>query len=92
MHYVTVFGATGKIGGELLKLLSQAGVPTIAVSPRSRGAVALGGSVAPAGLLPGVTWMEADITDPASLPLPFVKAAASSCFPEIRPSTACRRA
>jgi NAD(P)H dehydrogenase (quinone) len=58
MNNVTVFGASGRIGMELLKCLSAAGTPTIAVSRRKQTAL----------LLPHVQWMEADITDPQTLP------------------------
>lgn len=54
---VTVFGATGNVGKELLPFLSQAGVSTIAVTRDKARAKAL----------PSVTWMEADMADRQSL-------------------------
>jgi uncharacterized protein YbjT (DUF2867 family) len=57
-NYITVFGATGKIGSELLQFLSAAGVPAIAVTRDKEKAVAL----------PFVEWMEADMSDMFSLP------------------------
>lgn len=56
-QYITVFGATGKIGGALLPFLSAAGVPTIAVTRNKSKAVAL----------PFVEWVEADMADKESL-------------------------
>lgn len=56
-QYITVFGATGKIGSALLPFLSAAGVPTIAVTRNKSKAVAL----------PFVEWVEADMGDKASL-------------------------
>jgi NAD(P)H dehydrogenase (quinone) len=55
--YITLFGATGKIGGELLGLLSTAQIPTIAVTRNKDKAINL----------PLVTWVEADMRDPATL-------------------------
>jgi len=54
---ITVFGATGRIGSELLKLLSQAEIPVTAVTRDQNKAVAL----------PGVAWVEADMSDKTSL-------------------------
>lgn len=56
-RYITVFGATGKIGGALLHFLSAAGVATIAVTRNKSKAVEL----------PAVTWVEADMADKESL-------------------------
>lgn len=56
-HYITVFGATGKIGTMLLHHLSAAGIPTIAVTRNKTQVQAL----------PFITWMEADMTVPSSL-------------------------
>jgi NAD(P)H dehydrogenase (quinone) len=53
---VTVFGATGRIGQELLSYLSGAGVETIAVSRKEQPA------------LPHVTWVRADLLDKSTLP------------------------
>lgn len=55
---VTIFGATGKIGKQILHHLSQAEIPTLAVSRDLRKAVKL----------PFVDWVQADITHKASLP------------------------
>lgn len=54
---VTVFGATGKIGKQILLRLSQAEVPTVAVTRDLQKAVAL----------PFVEWMQADMMDKTSL-------------------------
>ncbi len=54
---ITVFGATGRIGKELLKLLSQAQIPVTAVTRDKNKAV----------IFPGVVWVEADMSDQASL-------------------------
>lgn len=56
-QYITVFGATGKIGSELLRFLSANAIPTIAVTRNKSKAVAL----------PFVEWVEADMADKASL-------------------------
>jgi NAD(P)H dehydrogenase (quinone) len=56
-QYITVFGATGKIGSALLQFLSAAGVPTIAVTRNKSKAMAL----------PFVEWVEADMADKESL-------------------------
>ncbi|MGO4290614.1 NmrA family NAD(P)-binding protein [Chitinophaga sp. RAB17] len=56
-QYITVFGATGKIGSELLRFLSANAVPTTAVTRNKSKAVAL----------PFVEWVEADMADKASL-------------------------
>lgn len=55
--YITVFGATGKIGSELITLLSQATIDTIAVTRNMDKAVKL----------PFVQWIQADIADEQSL-------------------------
>ncbi|SEW39605.1 NmrA family NAD(P)-binding protein [Chitinophaga arvensicola] len=57
-RYVTVFGATGKIGTALLHYLSQAEVPVIAVTRDS----------AKAFPLPFITWKTADMGTLSSLP------------------------
>lgn len=54
---VTVFGATGNVGRELLPLLTRAGVPTVAVTR----------DVSRAAASPSVTWVEADMADRRSL-------------------------
>ncbi|SHG81170.1 Uncharacterized conserved protein YbjT, contains NAD(P)-binding and DUF2867 domains [Chryseolinea serpens] len=54
---ITVFGATGRIGKELLKLLSQAQISVTAVTRDKNKAV----------IFPGVVWVEADMSDKASL-------------------------
>jgi uncharacterized protein YbjT (DUF2867 family) len=54
---ITVFGATGKIGSELIKLLSEAKVEIIAVSRDVTKAIEL----------PFVKWIQADIADKESL-------------------------
>jgi uncharacterized protein YbjT (DUF2867 family) len=56
-QYITVFGATGKIGSELIQLLSQAEIPVIAVTRNKNKAIHL----------PFVEWMEADMEDKDSL-------------------------
>lgn len=56
-QYITVFGATGKIGGAVLQFLSAAGIPAIAVTRNKSKAVEL----------PGVTWVEADMAVKESL-------------------------
>lgn len=55
--HITIFGATGKIGSELLRLLSYANIPTIAVTRNANKAVAL----------PFVKWMEADMSNKDTL-------------------------
>jgi putative NADH-flavin reductase len=55
--YITVFGATGRIGTSLLQFLSSAGVPAIAVTRNKNKAVPM----------PFVEWMEADMNDKESL-------------------------
>lgn len=55
--YVTVFGATGKIGMELLRFLSAAGVKTLAVTRDKNKAVNM----------PYVDWAEADMANKESL-------------------------
>lgn len=54
---ITVFGATGKIGSELIRLLSQAKIPTVAVTRNISKAIEL----------PFVKWMQADIANKQSL-------------------------
>jgi uncharacterized protein YbjT (DUF2867 family) len=54
---ITLFGATGKIGKELLVLLSQANVPTIAVTRDKSKAKAM----------PGIEWSEADMNNRETL-------------------------
>lgn len=54
---ITVFGATGKIGKELLTFLSQANIPTIAVT-RDKNKVKA---------LPNVEWIEADMGNEETL-------------------------
>ena len=55
--YITVFGATGKVGSELIRFLSDAAIPTIAVTRNKRKAKEL----------PHVEWLEADMADKATL-------------------------
>ncbi|WP_288429365.1 NmrA family NAD(P)-binding protein [uncultured Spirosoma sp.] len=54
---ITLFGATGKIGIEVLQLLSDAKVNTRAVTRNTQKAVSL----------PYINWVEADMNDPVSL-------------------------
>ncbi|SEW29056.1 Uncharacterized conserved protein YbjT, contains NAD(P)-binding and DUF2867 domains [Chitinophaga sp. YR573] len=54
---ISVFGATGKVGSELLHFLSAAGIPTIAVT-RNKSKVKS---------LPFVDWLEADLADKVTL-------------------------
>lgn len=54
---ITVFGATGKIGKELLVFLSKANIPTIAVTRDKSKTKAL----------PNVEWIEADMNNPETL-------------------------
>ena len=54
---ITVFGATGKIGKQLLLHLSQSNIPTIAVTRNKSKAVKV----------PFVEWVEADMADRDSL-------------------------
>lgn len=54
---ITVFGATGKIGKELLAFLSKANIPTIAVT-RDKSKIKV---------LPNIEWMEADMNNPETL-------------------------
>ena len=58
---ILVTGGTGAIGSELLRLLSQAGVP----------ARALTRSVQKAQNLPGVTWVVGDLARPETLAASF---------------------
>ncbi|MBB6126763.1 NmrA family NAD(P)-binding protein [Mucilaginibacter lappiensis] len=55
--YITVFGATGKIGMELLRFLSAADIKTIAVTRDKNKAVTI----------PCVDWVEADMANKESL-------------------------
>lgn len=57
LNNITVFGATGKIGKELLTFLSQANIPTIAVT-RDKSKVKT---------LPNVEWIEADMGNKETL-------------------------
>lgn len=61
--HIAVFGATGKIGSELLRLLSQAAIPTIAITRDINKSVPL----------PFVEWMCADMNDKDSLRPAMVK-------------------
>ena len=54
---IIVFGATGKIGSELINLLSQAKMETIAVTR----------DIQKATMLPSVQWIQADMADKQSL-------------------------
>ena len=54
---ILVFGATGTIGEELLSILSRDGVPAVAVT---RGP-------APEQARPGIRWVQADLSAPASI-------------------------
>jgi uncharacterized protein YbjT (DUF2867 family) len=54
---ITVFGATGKIGRELLNFLSQANMPTVAVT-RDKTKVKT---------MPFISWVEADLHDKQTL-------------------------
>jgi len=54
---ILVFGATGTIGDELISILSSAGVSAIAVT---RGPM-------PASSRPGIRWVQADLSAPASI-------------------------
>jgi len=58
---ILVIGGTGLIGGEVVRLLSQAGVPARALvrDPRSGQE------------LPGITWVIGDLTQPETLPAVF---------------------
>ena len=58
---ILVTGGTGAIGGELLRLLSQAGVPARALARDQHKAPTL----------PGITWIAGDLSKPATLPLAF---------------------
>ena len=54
---ILVFGASGNIGGQLVSILSADGVPAIAVTramslPRP---------------LPGIRWVQADLSEPSSI-------------------------
>lgn len=57
LNNITVFGATGKIGKELLTFLSQANIPTIAVT-RDKSKVKM---------LPNIEWIEADMSKKETL-------------------------
>jgi len=58
---ILVTGGTGLIGGEVLRRLSEAGVP----------ARALTRDVKKAGQMPGVTWVSGDLSKPETLPKVF---------------------
>lgn len=58
---IAVTGATGTIGSELIKLLSEAGVESHAISRDPAGQAEL----------PNVHWVEGDLSDPQSLKVPF---------------------
>ena len=58
---ILVTGGTGAIGGELLRLLAQAGIP----------ARALARDPSKAQTLPGVTWVTGDLSKPDTLPPAF---------------------
>ncbi|WP_212004789.1 SDR family oxidoreductase [Chitinophaga sp. HK235] len=51
-QYITVFGATGRVGGAVLRLLSQAQIPVIAVTRNLNKTTEI----------PGVQWMAAEMT------------------------------
>jgi uncharacterized protein YbjT (DUF2867 family) len=61
MQMILVTGATGLIGGEVLRRLSQAGVP----------ARALTRDMKKAQIMPGVTWLAGDLGRPETLPAAF---------------------
>lgn len=61
--YITVFGATGNIGKELIALLSAAKVPTLAITRDINKAIKL----------PFIEWTEADMADKDSLVKPLSK-------------------
>lgn len=61
--YITVFGATGNIGKELIALLSEAKIQTIAVTRDITKAIKL----------PFIEWTEADMADKDSLIKPLSK-------------------
>jgi uncharacterized protein YbjT (DUF2867 family) len=54
---ILVFGATGRIGGELISILSSKGVSTVAVTRAPEQARPL----------PGIRWAKADLAEPASM-------------------------
>lgn len=56
-QHITVFGATGRIGSELLNFLSQAHIPTIAITRQLNKAKNT----------PFIEWIEADMADKESL-------------------------
>lgn len=58
---ILVTGGTGRIGGHLLRVLAEAGVPARALSRNPEGGEDL----------PGVDWMAGDLADPSSLDEPF---------------------
>jgi len=62
-QYITVFGATGNIGKELIALLSEAKIPTIAITRNINNAIKL----------PFIEWTEADMADNNSLEMPLSK-------------------
>jgi uncharacterized protein YbjT (DUF2867 family) len=61
MQMILITGATGLIGGEILRNLSQAGVP----------ARALTRDMKKVREIPGVTWVSADLGKPETLPAAF---------------------
>jgi uncharacterized protein YbjT (DUF2867 family) len=58
---ILVTGGTGSIGGELLRLLSQAGVATRALARNPQKGQKL----------PGITWVAGDLAKPETLPAAF---------------------
>src|SRR5690349_1549606 len=58
---ILVTGGTGLIGSEVVRLLSQAGVPTRALVRDAHGGEQL----------PGITWVIGDLTQPETLPSVF---------------------
>lgn len=56
-NQIAVFGATGKVGRELIKQLSQAGLPAIAVTRNKDKTIPM----------PFIQWIEADMSDIASV-------------------------
>ncbi|MHA4807468.1 NmrA family NAD(P)-binding protein [Flavitalea flava] len=64
--YTTVFGATGRIGKVLLRLLSEEGIPTIAITRDLNKAIRM----------PNIDWIEADMGDKESLQAPLKDARA----------------
>src|SRR4051812_18840124 len=56
-NMITVFGATGRIGSEVLRFLSASGTPAIAVTRNKIKAIPM----------PHITWMEADMANKETL-------------------------